>query len=105
MKLNLVASYLLPNGEHFSAVHAIDRTNNLVSLNEMTSLTFPKAGGGFLRVAPSVLMVCPSALQARRCAEGWNAEDKTEGRLWHGEEIAECKGAKKGTVSEREVTK
>jgi len=90
MKLNLVACYLLPNGKQFSAVHVVDRTSNLINLNEMTSMTFPGESGA-LRVSPSVLMACPSKRAARAVADNWNAEACKGGKLWRGELVGESK--------------
>ena len=88
MKLNLVADYELPDGKRFACAHTIDASENLISLNEKTTLSFPCVVGGVSRVAPKFLMARPSRKQAVLAADYWNGLSEKRGLKWHGERIA-----------------
>ena len=87
MKLNLVADYELPNGKRFVCAHTINGSENLINLNEKTTLSFPCAGNGWLYVAPVSIMALPSRKQAILAADYLNGLAEKRGSRWQGEVI------------------
>ena len=81
MKLNLVADYYI-NGKWMVSTFAIDGSNNLTWLSSLTSKLVPTTDGGFVKVAPQTITMCPSGKKAEEVARGWEEQYRKEGRLY-----------------------
>ena len=82
MKLNLVADYDV-RGKKFATTFAIDASNNLSRLQEMTTLHFPTKDTGFIAVAPSFLLMCESKRRADEIATQWRTDYCKDGRFYY----------------------
>ena len=81
MKLYLVADYDF-NGKKFATTHAIDSSNNLARLNDLTSLLTPTTGGKYVAVAPKFLLMCKSWKEALKVADKWREGYAKGGKLY-----------------------
>lgn len=81
MKLYLVADYDI-NGKRFATTHAIDSSNNLARLNDLTSLLIPTTGGRYVAVAPTFILMCKSGKEAARVADEWSERYAKDGELY-----------------------
>lgn len=79
MKLNLVADYDIM-GKRFCVAYAIDASQNLVRLRDLTRLRFPATGGGFISIAPKSLLMCESRKKAEAIEQERTVEYEASGR-------------------------
>ena len=79
MKINLVADYDI-GGKKYAAAHSIDSSQNLVALQELTTLLFPTPDGAKW-VQPTFLRAIATQKRAKEIAEAWNELYKGDGRL------------------------
>lgn len=81
MKLNLVADYDVC-GLHFVSTYAIDSSNNLVGLADLTASVVPTIQGGWARVNARTLQMCGSKKKAAEVAHAWRRDYEAQGRRW-----------------------